>query len=49
MAPTQGTEKAIKLVVDSEEIKKLLYTWYRGGITDKHLMIALKNLLERYA
>ena len=42
--PTLGSRESIARVIASEEIKKLLFAWYLGNITDKHFLIALKSL-----
>lgn len=41
-------EEAIAKVLDSEELQKLIATFYRGGMSGKHLLIALERLLERF-
>lgn len=41
-------ERAITLVLESEELQKLIATFYRGGMSGKHLLIALERLLERF-
>ncbi|MFM2117263.1 MAG: hypothetical protein RL316_453 [Bacteroidota bacterium] len=43
-----GKENAIDNAVKSEEVKKLLYAYYRGVLSDKAFLLALKNLLKRF-